>query len=87
LDAGHQRASFARGALEKFWAPVPWMLEGAILLEISLDKYVEASIIAGPLVFNAALILRRYRDQHMRMVSIDRARVDRHLNGPRIFPE
>jgi H+-transporting ATPase len=48
-------AHVLRGALEKFWAPVPWMLEGAILLEIALGKYVEASIIAGLLVFNAAL--------------------------------
>ena len=44
-----------RGALEKFWAPVPWMLEGAIVLEMALGKYVEASIIAGLLLFNAAL--------------------------------
>ena len=44
-----------RMALEKFWAPVPWMLEAAILLELVLGKYVEAAIIAGLLVFNAAL--------------------------------
>jgi H+-transporting ATPase len=44
-----------RSALEKFWAPVPWMLEGAIVLEMALGKYVEASVIAGLLVFNAAL--------------------------------
>jgi H+-transporting ATPase len=44
-----------RVALEKFWAPVPWMLEAAILLELVLGKYVEAVIIAGLLVFNAAL--------------------------------
>jgi H+-transporting ATPase len=44
-----------RMTLEKFWAPVPWMLEAAILLELSLGKYVEAAIIAGLLVFNAAL--------------------------------
>lgn len=42
-------------ALVKFWAPVPWMLEAAFLLEITLEKYVEAAIIAGLLVFNAAL--------------------------------
>ena len=42
-------------AVEKFWAPVPWMLEAAIVLELVLDKYVEAAIIAGLLVFNAAL--------------------------------
>ena len=44
-----------RMALEKFWAPVPWMLEAAIVLELALGKYVEAAIIALLLVFNAAL--------------------------------
>jgi len=44
-----------RMALEKFWAPVPWMLEAAIALELALGKYVEAAIIAGLLAFNAAL--------------------------------
>jgi H+-transporting ATPase len=44
-----------RMALEKFWAPVPWMLEGAIVFELALGKYVEAAIIALLLVFNAAL--------------------------------
>ena len=44
-----------RRALEKFWAPVPWMLEAAIVLELALGKYVEAAIIAALLVFNAAL--------------------------------
>jgi len=44
-----------RRALAKFCAPVPCMLEAAIVLEIVLGKYVEAAIIAGLLVFNAAL--------------------------------
>ena len=44
-----------RRALEKFWAPVPWMLEAAIVVELALGKYVEAGIIALLLVFNAAL--------------------------------
>jgi H+-transporting ATPase len=44
-----------RMALEKFWAPVPWMLEAAIVLELALGKYLEAAIIAGLLAFNAAL--------------------------------
>ncbi len=42
-------------ALAKFWAPVPWMLEAAILLQAVLHEYVEAAVIAGLLVFNAAL--------------------------------
>jgi magnesium-transporting ATPase (P-type) len=44
-----------RMALEKFWAPVPWMLEAAIVLQVALGDYAEAAIIAGLLVFNAAL--------------------------------
>jgi H+-transporting ATPase len=44
-----------RRALAKFWAPVPWMLEAAIALELVLGKYVEAAIILGLLAFNAAL--------------------------------
>jgi Cation transporter/ATPase, N-terminus len=53
-----------RLALEKFWAPVPWMLEAAIVLELVLGKYVEASIIAFLLVFNAALgLLQESRAQ------------------------
>ncbi len=44
-----------RRALMKFWAPVPWMLEAAIVLEAALGKYVEAAIIAILLAFNAAL--------------------------------
>jgi H+-transporting ATPase len=53
-----------RMAVEKFWAPVPWMLEAAIVLEVVLDKYVEAAIIAALLVFNAALgLLQESRAQ------------------------
>ncbi len=44
-----------RRALAKFWAPVPWMLEAAIVLELVLGKYLEAAIIAALLVFNAVL--------------------------------
>jgi H+-transporting ATPase len=44
-----------RRALEKFWTPIPWMLEAAIMLELVLGKCVEAAIIAGLLIFNAAL--------------------------------
>jgi len=53
-----------RTALEKFWAPVPWMLEAAIVLELVLGKYVEAAIIALLLVFNAVLgLLQESRAQ------------------------
>jgi H+-transporting ATPase len=44
-----------RSALSKFWTPVPWMLEAAIVLEVALGKYVEAAVIAALLAFNATL--------------------------------
>ena len=44
-----------RNALGKFWAPVPWLLEVSIVLEVVLHKYDEAGVIAALLVFNAAL--------------------------------
>ena len=44
-----------RDALTKFWAPVPWLLEAAIVLQVVLHKYIEAAVIGGLLVFNAAL--------------------------------
>ncbi len=44
-----------RNALAKFWAPVPWLLEASIVLQVVLHKYFEAAVIAGLLIFNAAL--------------------------------
>ena len=44
-----------RNTLAKFWAPVPWLLEAAILLQLFLHKYFEAAVIAGLLLFNAVL--------------------------------
>ncbi len=41
--------------LRKFWAPVPWMLETAIVLQIVLGKDTGAIIISALLVFNAIL--------------------------------
>ena len=41
--------------LAKFWAPVPWMLEATIALQLVLGKTAEAIIIAVLLVFNSIL--------------------------------
>jgi H+-transporting ATPase len=41
--------------LSKFWAPIPWLLEASLILEVCLHKYFEAAIIAGLLIFNATL--------------------------------
>src|ERR1035438_6453812 len=48
-------AHLLRNALAKFWAPVPWLLEASIVLELVLHKYYEALVIAALLLFNAAL--------------------------------
>jgi H+-transporting ATPase len=42
-------------AADQFWSPVPWMLEGAVVLELALGKYVEASVIGFLLIFNAVV--------------------------------
>jgi H+-transporting ATPase len=44
-----------RRVLAKLWAPVPWMLEAAIALQLALGKEVEAAIISALLIFNATL--------------------------------
>ncbi|NLX18529.1 MAG: HAD-IC family P-type ATPase [Desulfobulbus sp.] len=51
------QARFVKRVLEKFWAPVPWMLEAAIGLELWLDKYFEGAIIAALIVFNAVVAM------------------------------
>jgi len=48
-------ANLLQSALSKFWAPVPWLLEAAILLQLLSHKYLEAGVVAGLLVFNAVL--------------------------------
>jgi H+-transporting ATPase len=45
----------ARMAIEKLWAPIPWMLEAAVILQLILGAYVGAAIIAVLVLFNAAL--------------------------------
>jgi H+-transporting ATPase len=44
-----------RALLAKFWAPVPWMLEVAVVLELALGEPVEALIFAALLVFNGVV--------------------------------
>ncbi len=44
-----------RALLAKFWAPVPWMLEATVALELLARKPKEAVIIGALLLFNAVL--------------------------------
>lgn len=48
-------SSWPRHAMAKLWAPIPWMLEAAIILQLALGDYVEASVVAFLLIANAAL--------------------------------
>ena len=41
--------------LAKFWSPIPWMLEAAIVLQLWLGQTIEAGLIGGLLLFNATL--------------------------------
>jgi H+-transporting ATPase len=43
--------------LRKFWDPVPWLLEAAVVLELVRGRYLEAAIIGALLIFNASLSL------------------------------
>jgi H+-transporting ATPase len=44
-----------RTFLAKYWAPIPWMLEAAIVLQVGIGAYVEAAVIAVLLLFNVTL--------------------------------
>ena len=50
-----ERAQPVLVLLRKFWAPVPWMLEAAVALQIWLGKLDEALVVGALLVFNAVL--------------------------------
>jgi H+-transporting ATPase len=41
--------------LRKMWAPVPWMLEATVVLELVLGKGIEAGIIGALIIFNAVM--------------------------------
>ena len=43
--------------LKRFWAPIPWLLEATIILQLFLHEQVEAIVIGGLLVLNAGLSL------------------------------
>ena len=43
--------------LKRFWAPIPWLLETTIILQLFLGENLEAAVIAGLLAMNAVLSL------------------------------
>ncbi len=50
-----RRVSLLTRLAGKLWAPVPWMLEVTIVLELALGKCLDAVIVAAVLVLNAGL--------------------------------
>ena len=43
--------------IKRFWAPIPWLLEATIIIQLFLHEQVEAVVIGGLLVLNATLSL------------------------------
>ncbi len=62
--------------LKKFWAPVPWMLEVTLVLELVLGKWAEAIIIGLLLLFNAVL---GFRQEHKAQGALDALRRRLHI--------
>ncbi len=50
-----ERISPARRVLRHFWAPVPWMLEATIALQLAIGERVEALMVVALLIINVAL--------------------------------
>jgi len=61
--------------LAKFWAPVPWMLEATVVLEIVVHKLDEAAIIGVLLLFNSILSFVQ-ENQANRALALLRQRLD-----------
>ena len=58
--------------LARFWAPVPWMLEATIVLELLLGRRTEAAVIGILLVFNALLSAAQERRAENALVLLRR---------------
>ena len=52
-----QKAHPVKNLLKRFWAPIPWLLEATIIIQLLLGEPVEAAVIGGLLVVNAVLSL------------------------------
>jgi H+-transporting ATPase len=53
-----------RMLVAKLWAPIPWMLEAIILLQVVLRRDLEATLIGALLIFNASLAYVQERRAH-----------------------
>lgn len=56
--------------LTKFWAPIPWMLEAAVVLELARGRPLGAALIAGLLLFNVTLGFIQERRANKALVAL-----------------
>ncbi|HEY6317562.1 MAG TPA: plasma-membrane proton-efflux P-type ATPase [Acidimicrobiia bacterium] len=54
-EVPERRRPFWRQLARRFWGPLPWMLEGTIVLTLALGKDLEAAIITTLLVLNSVI--------------------------------
>lgn len=54
-EISEERSGSFKDVLMRLWGPIPWMLEGAIVLEVVLGKVAEPALIAAWLLFSAVL--------------------------------
>ena len=52
-----EKAHPLKAFIKRFWAPIPWLLEATIIIQLFLGEEVEAAVIGGLLVLNATLSL------------------------------
>jgi H+-transporting ATPase len=52
-----EKAHPLKAFIKRFWAPIPWLLEATIIIQLFVGEEVEAAVIGGLLVLNAALSL------------------------------
>lgn len=50
-----ERAHPLKQFIKRFWTPIPWLLEATIIIQLFLHEALEAAVIGGVLVLNAAL--------------------------------
>jgi H+-transporting ATPase len=50
-----KREGALTGILKRMWGPIPWLLEGAMLFELFLEKGVQAAVVFLLLVFSAVI--------------------------------
>jgi H+-transporting ATPase len=52
-----EKAHPVKAFVKRFWAPIPWLLEATIIIQLFLGEKVEAAVIGVLLALNAALSL------------------------------